>query len=494
MVSAAFSAFKSGDPYELLIQQILSVESQPRFDILDKQDSQNRMKDALGTLDSSVSALHSLMTSFTDLFSNPFDARTATVPDNTSFGVTATDQAPQGSHSLQVLRLAGTDSRLSQQYTAAGTSLRSYFDTNGSQTFQINVASPTDSDPQNRVDIGVTVDPTGATDEEILQEISDAVNTAMDAAASAGTIKSTEVASGSMVNETSDTARFSLRSSQTGFDNRLQFTDSANGLLAALDVTNAAVSSGTAGGQVTAVGTNETDSMLNAQFTLDGLTLYRSSNQVTDALSGLTLDLKQTDTAPTDFSVGSDTDSIKTQINDFISKYNDILTFVAGETQVDGDLGIRADFAGDSLMTGLRFGLRTDIAQQVTGQPSGAATLLSEIGITTNEDGTLELSDTDKLTEALGQDPGAVKSLFGGTDGFANRIKNRLDSYTGINGLISDRTGVIDDRIGRLDDQLTTFDQRMLKREDQLRSQFASLQQALSIFQGQQQFLGSIFG
>jgi len=494
MVSASFTAFKANDPYELLIQQILTVESQPRFDILDKQDVQTRKKDALGTLDSNVSALDTLMTSFTDLFANPFDARTATVPENSSFGVTATDDAPQGSHSLQVLRLAGTDTRLSQQYTSTGTSLRSFFDTNGSQTFQINVASPTDLDPLNRVDVAVTVNPTGATDQDIMQEISDAINTAMDDAATAGTIKSTETASSSVVNETSDTTRLSLRSSLTGFENRLQFTDSAGGLLAALDVTNTAIASGTAGGQVTAVGTSELDSMLNSQFTLDGLTMYRSTNQVSDALTGLTLDLKQADTIPTDFSVGTDTDSIKTQLNDFIAKFNDILTFVEGQTQVDGDLGIRADFAGDSLMTGLRFGLRADIAQQVTGQPVGAVTLLSEIGITSNDDGTLELTDTDKLTEALGADPGAVKSLFASSDGFASRIKTRLEAYTGINGLISDRTDVTDDRISRLDDRLATFDERMLKREDQLRAQFASLQQAMALFQGQQQFFGSIFG
>ncbi|WP_456427631.1 flagellar filament capping protein FliD [Rhodocaloribacter sp.] len=493
MVSAAFQTFKANDPYELLISQIIQVESQPLFDLQFKRDTQDRISSALDTFDSDVSSLHTLLTSFTDAFSNPFAARSAELSDATSFSVTAGDEAPLGSHSLQVLRLASTDTRISQQYTSSGASLRSFFDTNGSQTFEIKVASPTDTDPNNRVAVSVTVNPTGTTDEDILDEISLAINDAMDAAIDAGTIQTAEAANASVVNETTDTARLSLRSGKTGYANRLEFTDSAGGLLAQLDVTNAAVATGTGGGQVTSVGTSETDSQLNAQFILDGLTLYRSSNQVTDALEGLTLDLKQVGD-PFDFSVGPDTDGIKDQISDFISKYNTILEFIDGSTQVDSDLDIRADFAGDSLLTGLKFGMRSDIAQQVTGQPVGAPTLLTEIGITINDDGTLELSDTDALTDALSENAGAVQTLFSGTDGIATRLKDRLDTYTGTNGLIDNRMDSVDERISRLDDQIADYEDRLAQREDQLRLQFARLQEALALFQGQQQTLGSFFG
>ena len=468
MVSAAFQTFKANDPYELLISQILQVESQPLYDLQLKLDTQERISSALDDFDSDVSSLHSLLTSLTDPFSNPFAAKAAELSDS-------------------------TDTRLSQQYTSSGSSLRGFFDTNGEQTFEINVASPTEDDPNNRVAVAVTVNPTGTTDEEILDEIALAINDAMDAALDDGSILSSELASASVVNETTDTARLTLRSGQTGFANRLEFTDSAAGLLAQLDVTNTAVSTGTAGGQVTNVGTSETDSELNAQFVLDGLTMYRSSNQVTDALDGLTLDLKQTGDA-FDFSVGPDIDAISDQVADFISKYNSIIEFIDGQTQVDADLEIRADFAGDSLLTGLKFGMRSDLALQVTGQPVGAPTLLTEIGITVNDDGTLELSDTDALEEALSENTGAVQSLFSGEDGFATRLKNRLDTYIGTNGLIDNRMDSVDDRISRLDDQITDFEDRLLQREDQLRMQFAKLQEALALFQGQQQTLGSILG
>ncbi|GIV59759.1 MAG: flagellar hook-associated protein 2 [Rhodothermaceae bacterium] len=493
MVSALFESLKANDPYELLISQILQIESQPRRDLELKRSTQERMKKALDDLDSNVSALHTLLTSFTDTLSNPFGARTATLPDTTSFTVTASDDAPPGSHTLQVHRLASTDTRLSKQFTSSGTSLRSFFDTYGAQTFEISVASPTDADPNNRVAISVMVNPTGTTDDDILDEIAAAIKTAMDDAVDSGLIKSTEAGSASVVKETSDTSRLTLRSGQTGYANRLEFTDSADGLLTLLEVNKNEVASGTGGGQVTRVGTGETDSDLNAKFTLDGLTLYRSTNQVTDALDGLTLTLKQAGD-PVDFSVGSDTEGIKGQIKDFIAKYNAVLNLINSKTQVDGDLDIRADFAGDSLLTGLRFGMRSEIARQVSGQPAGAPTLLAQIGIETNEDGTLVLKDEEKLTKALEENPEAVQNLFAGSDGVATRLKTRLDAYLGADGLIENRIDSIEQRIFRLDGQIKDFDERLALREQQLREQFAKLQEAIALFQGQQQFLGGLFG
>jgi flagellar hook-associated protein 2 len=494
MVSSTFALFKANDPYEILISNLLQIERQPRYALEDRKTAQESYKTALSDLDSKISSLHSLLTSLTDAFNSPFDARTASPSSNDNFSVSVTDEAAFGSHSLLVQRLATADTRISQQLTGSGSTLRSFFDTNGSQTFSIEVASPTDEDPDNRVSIDVSVDPTGTTDEDILQEISDAINSAMDAAVDAGTIEDDHAALASMVNETTDTARLSLRSGQTGYANRLDFTDSAGGLLSLLQLSNNSVASGTGGGQVTAVGTSETDSTLNAKFQLDGLTLYRSSNQVTDALTGVTLDLEQVGDTAIDFSITSDTESIRSKIDDFISQYNEILSFVESKTAVDGGLDIRGQFAGDSTFRSLRFDMRNEIARMVTGQPDGAPTLLTELGIEINDDGTLELTDTDALTDALESDADAVERLFSGSDGVATRLKDLLDAYTGVNSILDNRIETVEDGIARLDDQMAEFDDRLAIRENELRKQYAKLQETMALFQGQQLFLGGFFG
>ncbi len=494
MLSELNRSLLANNPYEQLLQQVILIESQPRQRIEQRISTSQRQSDILGDLDSSISALYSLTEKFNDIISNPLEGRSASISDDSYFTVAATDGASAGAHTLQTLRLASTDTRLSSQYTAAGTTLRSFFDTNGSQTFTINVSAPTEADEDNREDVSVTVNPTSATDEDILQEISVAINDAMSAAVTAETIEDDNKASSSVVNETTDTARLTLRSGETGYSKRISFTDSANGLLAALDLSNAAVASGTGGGYVTDLGTSEADSLLNNKFTLDGLTIYRASNQVSDALSGATISLKEVQTDPLDFTIGPDTEGIKSQIADFVTKYNSIVTQLVGSTMVDGDLGLRGVFAGDPTMRSLRFNLRTDIAATVTSQSAGQVQSIAEIGISISEDGSLSLDDEDAFEDALESNPAALKALFTGSDGIAVRLETRLKSYLGADGILDNRVDVLDDSIRRFNTDLKAFDERMGRREAQLRLQYAKIQEAISGFQSQQRFLGSFGG
>lgn len=486
----------ANNPYEQLLTQIIRIESQPRQALEQRLSMTQRQSDILGDMDSSVSALHSLMETFNDTITSPLDGRAASISDDSYFGATAAEGAVSGSHTMKVERLASTDTRLSKQYTSVDGDLRSYFDTNGSQTFTISVAAPTDVDEDNREDVSVTVDPDVALteNEDILQYISTTINEAMNAAMDAETIQSDEKAVASMVNETTDTARFTLRSGQTGFENRVTFTDSANGLLAALDVSNAAVASGTGGGYVTDLGTTESNSLLNSKFNLDGLTMYRSDNQVSDALTGVTLNLKEVQTTSLDFSVGPDVEGIKSQVSDFITKYNEIVTQLAGSTMIDGDLGVRGVFAGDPTMRSLRFNLRNDIAATVTSQSAGMVQSIAELGIKISEDGSLSIDDDDIFDEAIESDPIAFKALFTGSDGIAQRLEARLDGYLGADGIFDNRVDVLDDSVRRIGDQLKDFDDRMYRRENQLRAQYAKIQESISLFQGQQQFMSGLIG
>ena len=492
MISAA-KVVSSDDPYEQLISSIITIESQPKVRVQSDLSEQKRLKGVISDVGSKLSALHTVLKGFNDLFNSPFDARTANLSDASSFTVAAGKKAAYGSHTVQVERLATTDTRISNQHTKSATGLRSFFDTNGAQTFSIGLLP----DAESPVSIDVTFDPTGATDGEILQELSDAINAAMDAAVENGTITSKQRASGSVVNETSGTARLSLRSAGTGYENRLSFTDSADGFLSQIGLYDGGdpgrLASGTSGGQVTNVGTSETDSALNAKFMLDGLTLYRSSNQVNDALTDVTLNLKATGTEPRDFSVTPNETAIKDEITNFIKKYNDVLSYIEGKARVDGTTEVRGDFANDSTFTSLRFGMRNDLVRTVSGQPADGVKAITDLGIKINNDGTLELEDEDKLFTAVQQNAGAVQSFFSGNDGLARRLETRLDQYVGSKGIIDQRKTSFDDRIKRLDDRVKAWDERLSSREAQLRNEFAYMQKMIQSFQGQQASLNSFF-
>ena len=490
LLSSSAQAFRESDPYEILIQQMIVLESEPKFRLEDEKLGIERNKSVLSDLDSRLSAFDTILERFLDPLSHPFDGRTTNLSDTTFFTAKATDDAAFGSHTLQVDRLATADTRLSDKQTAAGTSIVGAVGS-GTKSFTISVASPTDADPDNRENIAVSVNITGSNDEEVLDEIASAINSAMLSAYNADTIETDERAIASVINETSDSARLSIRAGQTGYTNRINFESDPDGLLAFLGIDSASVVSGDNGGQAATVGTSEDTSDLTSKFVLDGLTIYRNANQFTDALDGVTITLKKTATSPTEFSVTPDSSGIEDEVKDFIDTYNDILSYVKSKSQVDADTGARGTFAGDSTFTSLRFNMRIDLITEVTGQPTDAPTQITDIGIELKSDGSLRLDDADALIQAIEADPEAVRTLFSGNDGIATRLSSRIEDYLGFNGFIQSRENNLDTRIRTLNNRIASFDDALSRREEQLRGEFARLQESIALFQGQQASLSA---
>ncbi len=476
--------------YQQLINSIILSEKSPQLRMEQKKSDLKVYKGVLTDLGTKLSDLESALETFTSETSNPFEASTAaSTSESASFGVSSGGDAALGSHTLQVDRLAQTDTRVSQQYTSSATDLVGI----GSQTFDITVASPTDSDPENRETISVTVDPSGTTNEEVLEEIAASINTAMANAVDDETLETNQKAQASVVMESSGTLRLSLRSGQTGYTNRLEL--STGGLLDTLQVNqNDTTTDDDTGGQIYEVGGDATNSMLNSQFVLDGLTLYRDSNSVDDALNDVTLDLQQADGTQYTFSVDTDSESIKKDVEAFIKTFNDVQTYLKEKTKVDPENDSRGAFAGESAIRFLRYNLRNDAVGSVSGLPEDAPSTFGEVGIELNDDGKLELSDADTLIEAATANPSALQDLFGGENGLATQMLQNVEGYTGAGGIVSERTESVDTQINRIDDKVADFEARLERRREQLTEQFARVQRIQQESLSQQQSIAGFFG
>ena len=475
---------RAGNPYEQLINQLMLLESQPKFRLEDERFAVQSRKTVLSDLDSRLSALDTILDRMVDPISHPFDGRSVSTGETSSYSATASDSAAFGSHTIQVMRLASVDTRISDQQTAAASNIIGAVGA-GAKSFTINVASPTEADPNNREDIAVSVTLSGSNDEEVLQEIADAINAAMASAYDAETIEREDQATASVVKETSDTARLSIRAGDTGYSNRISFTADPNGLLSSLGIDANSVVSGASGGQVLNVGTSEDTSDLTSQFVLDGLTIYRNSNQVNDALTGVNLTLQQTSTSSSEFSVGADAEGIEDEVRDFIDKYNDVLQYVRTRSRIDGETGARGVLAGDSAFSSLRFNLREDAITQVASQSNDAPSQITEIGMEVTSTGELRLTDADALIQAVEDDPEAVRTLFAAADGIATKMLARIDEFIKFDGVIRERQNNLDTRIRNLDTRIASLDTSLERREEQLRAEFARLEETLARFQGQ---------
>lgn len=484
------SLLGSQNSIEYLVEQYMRYESRPKNDLLDRQSELNSRKTVLSDLDSKLSALQSKAERLSDPITDYFATRSSSESDSDILTSTAGATASLGNHAITIDRLAISDTRVSQQYTDTDTSFSGF---TVDQTFEIEVGSPTDLDANNRTSISITVTAADLAldNDEALIEIADAINSAMYTAVTNETIGSEEQIRASVVTEETGKSRIVLRSESSGYTYRMDFTDSADSLLSTLGVSDAVASTGTAGGYITEVGTSATTSMLNSKFNIDGLDFYRDSNNVTDALTGVTLKLLDTAASTQTVTVVADTEGVKGEVNAFLDSYNEAMTYLRENTQIDPSTYKRGALADDITYRGIVYDLRNYTLNEVTGVANSDYSRLFNIGIEADSDGMLSIADSDKFVEAIETNSNYVAELFNASDGLATQLDSYLENYVKTGGSIDSSKNNIDDQLTTLVDRISLMDDILYRREDQLRQEFTSLQEMMYKLQNQQSFLGS---
>jgi flagellar hook-associated protein 2 len=197
-------------------------------------------------------------------------------------------------------------------------------------------------------------------------------------------------------------------SDDAGGDSNLSFSATASNESGVSDpAAGANVSFGAV--TTTAIGRKrELNAGSDARILVNGISVTRSTNSVSDAIPGVTLNLQQAE-AGTTIAVTVTRDSSRTigVIQSFASAYNALQTFVTGSIAAGGALqfnaAVRSSFNSikDTLLTG------------IAGLPAGSAYNSSAlVGVALDKTGKLVI-DTAALGAALTSNPNAVKALFG---------------------------------------------------------------------------------
>lgn len=146
----------------------------------------------------------------------------------------------------------------------------------------------------------------------------------------------------------------------------------------------------------------------DALFTLDTISYTRSSNTVNDVITGTTLTLDALGSGTINISI--DADSIRTKVEDFVDKFNELKEFFDENAFFDSDSLESGPLFGQFSVRNLKETLSDLVSSEVTGL-SSSFTFLSQIGIRTQDDGSLAIDDA-ALTSALISDPEGVANLF----------------------------------------------------------------------------------
>jgi len=265
-----------------------------------------------------------------------------------------------------------------------------------------------------------------------------------------------------------------LSRNETGINSQIELSDTAGGLLT------------TELGLLNADGTfqHELVAPQDAQFSIDGLTVTRHSNTVSDAIGGITLTLKQETTTPVEMTVSTDSEAVLEGINELIDSYNAAVKILDTEVSKGGRL------RGESMLISLRSRLRQALSDAVAGATSDYDRLAA-VGVTTNRDGTLEL-DEDELLAALADDPDGLQYLFlDESDGIKVRLDSILDPYLEVNGLLDSHRDHYEGEIDRLQDRMERLEDRLELRRKHLYQKYTEMERMLSNLQMQSNWLAA---
>jgi flagellar hook-associated protein 2 len=433
-----------------LVSQLVSATQAPQEALISsKTQAVTAQISAVGTLKSALSTFQSSLSAINT--PSAFNTLSAASTDPTAFTATADSDAVLGNYTVDIDHLAQGQQLVSTAFTGGSSA------TVGTGTLQVSLGA---------TNFNVSIDSSNDTVAGIAAAINAATgNPGVQASVVTGT----------------DGAHLVLTSSLTGAANTIKVTetDGGTGL------------SGVAYSAASPANYRQQTAAQDAGFTISGVAYTSASNTVTDAISGVTLDLIAPTTSDTTLSVSTDASTVETNINAFVAAYNTLQGSFSSLGNYDATTNTAGPMTGDALLSGVQNQVRNALYSIVN---TGSATYnsLASIGITTNSDGTLSVNQAT-LSAALTSNFTAVSQLFSGTNGVASTLNSQIDASLTAGGSIDSRSKTLIQQEDALTQQNSQLTKQMSDLTASLTEQYASLNTLLSSLQSTSSYLSQAF-
>ncbi|WP_028585510.1 flagellar filament capping protein FliD [Desulfogranum mediterraneum] len=226
-----------------------------------------------------------------------------------------------------------------------------------------------------------------------------------------------------------------------------------------------------------------------AHIRVDTIDIYGDSNTLKEAIPGVTLDLLQAEAdTTTNLSVSLDKNAIKDNIKAFAKGYNEVVSFITGQSVINGEGG--GLLGGDSGINSIKRHLQSMLTTPLKN--SGTLNTMSELGFETQKDGTLKVNDKI-LDKAVDENLDSVVTLLSGEgekEGLAAQFQDYLDSMTNATtGMLAGRKQSITSNVKRIDKRIEISEMRLEQRKKTLEAQFSAMETLVSGFNAQSSYL-----
>ncbi|WP_281213331.1 flagellar filament capping protein FliD [Shewanella insulae] len=419
----------SGLDINTIVGVLVDAEKVPKEAIFNKtEDTIDAKVSAMGSLKSALSSFQDALEKLKD--GSSLNQRLVSTGDSSFFTATADKNAQTGSYNIVVEQLA-------QRHKVAGafTADASAAVGEGSLGFTVNGQSFS-------VDVAAG---------DSLSAIADKINSADDNAGVTATIVTTD--GGSRLVVSSDTE---------GPDNNISVT--------ATDTTGTGLSDMFGAGNL-----SEVQAAKESIVYIDGQKLQSQTNEIKNAIAGVTLNLTDADLNKTSvLKIELDEEAVKENVQGFVDAYNSLMSTIDKVSSYDAEKEKASALQGDSMIRSIESQMRNMISSRVD-LGGGQSVALYDIGIEADRYGKLSVNSS-KLDTAISEDMSSIEGLFAtDTTGLATRLDTLVNGYVKSGGLIDSRNNAYTADKKRLDDQREAFSLKMEQLEARLFKQFNAM-------------------
>jgi len=444
----------SGIDVQSLANNLVQAESAPQQALIQKKiDVSNASISGYGTLLSGVSALQSAFAALQD--SSTISPATVQSTDTASFLATSMPgvEAATGFHQVHVTAVAKAQSEISTSFVD-GTSI-----INGGAAFTL------------------TITPLNGTAKTLNLAANSKASDVVSAINSSGTGVTASVVN---TGGAQTPYKIVINSNVTGIAGGFSITDSSG----ALGLTNVTPAQ-------------------DANLTVDGVSMSRSSNQITDAIKGVSLTLFAENSSPTVLQVSRDNSALSSNIANLVKTYNELQKTMKtlGDSQSSDPVN-GGKLANDSMLRQVQSMVRNMVTGDSTA-PGGKFKALRDIGVTLQVDGSLQ-TDSSKLQSALDNNLVDIVTMFTANlgsptnstatkRGIAGDAVKALTALSSPTGLIVNRENNRQKEILGYNDQMTKLQERMAALLDRYTKQFAAMDALVGNLNSQKSGLKTTF-
>ncbi|MGL2859951.1 flagellar filament capping protein FliD [Helicobacter pylori] len=153
----------------------------------------------------------------------------------------------------------------------------------------------------------------------------------------------------------------------------------------------------------------------DSEFTYNGVSITRPTNEVNDVINGVNITLEQTTepNKPAIISVSRDNQAIIDSLKEFVKAYNELIPKLDEDTRYDADTKIAGIFNGVGDIRAIRSSLNNVFSYSV--HTDNGVESLMKYGLSLDDKGVMSL-DEAKLSSALNSNPKATQDFFYGSD------------------------------------------------------------------------------